>query len=97
MERRKARTLQKRIAKQQELLSKEGRELSSKSFACIPDAERALGDLQDKASKLGFATERGVETVVNLSYPHKGRPRKGVSRDMQIMSYRVTPKWMWMD
>jgi transposase len=77
LEKRKEKTLKKRLAKQQESLSKEARELSARSFACVPDAERALGDLQVKAAKLGFATEGGVETSVVLSYPHKGRPRKG--------------------
>ncbi len=77
LEKRKAKTLQKRIARQQESLSKEARELLAQSFACVPDAERALGDLKDKAERLGFAAEGTVETVVDLSYPHKGRPRKG--------------------
>ena len=91
LEKRKAKTLQKRTAKQQESLAKDARELSAQSFACIPDAERALGDLQGKASKLGFATEGGVEASVDLSYPHKGRPRK---REEPIASttYRTSLK-----
>ena len=77
LEMRKAKTLQKRIAKQQESLAKDARELSAQSFACAPDAQRALGDLKEKARRLGFVSEGTVETVVDLSYPHKGRPRKG--------------------
>ena len=76
LEKRKAKTLQKRIAKQRESLSKEARELLAKRFACAPDARKALDELQDKASKLGFMTEGKVETVIDLSYPHQGRPRK---------------------
>jgi transposase len=75
LEKRKEKTLQKRLAKQQEQLSKEARELSARSFACVPDAARALGDLQDKTSKLGFTTEGGVETVVD---PIRDAPAKGM-------------------
>jgi transposase len=51
LEKRKEKTLQKRLAKQREALSKEARELFAQSFACAPDAERALGDLQDQAQR----------------------------------------------
>jgi transposase len=91
LEKRKAKTLQKRTAKQQELLAKEARELSAQSFACAPDADRALGGLQDKASKLGFTTEGEVETIVDLSYSHKGRPRKG-EEPIASTTYRASLK-----
>jgi transposase len=91
LEKRKEKTLKKRLAKQQESLSKVARELSAQSFACVPDAARALKDLQDKASKLGFATEGGVETFVELSYPHKGRPRKG-EEPIASTTYRTSLK-----
>lgn len=80
----KEKTLKKRIAKQKEELEKLAKELARQRFACIPDAERALKSLQEKAEAMGFATQGEIKLEEKRSYSGKGRPRKGEQPEVSV-------------
>jgi len=74
---RKEKSLKKRVAKWKKDLEKQARELVTQHFVCEPDALAALEKFQSKAAKMGFEVQGKVKLDEKLSYPHKGRPRKG--------------------
>jgi transposase len=89
LEKTKAKTLDRRIKRQQEELTKEAKELSAKDFACDADARSALDELTAKVSALGFQVQGSILKEETASYPHKGRPRKGEQPTVNT-SYHVS-------
>jgi transposase len=78
LEKRKEKTLLRRIKLQKEELEKEARKLSQRDFACEPDAKSAMDELMARASAFGFQVQEGTALKEETaSYAHKGRPRKG--------------------
>jgi transposase len=77
LEKRKEKTLARRISVQKEELEKEAKALATKDYACEPDACSAMEELVAKAAALGFQVQGATLKEETSSYSHKGRPRKG--------------------
>lgn len=77
LEKRKEKTLARRISIQKEELEKEAKALATKDYACEPDACSAMEELVAKAAALGFQVQGETVKEETSSYSHKGRPRKG--------------------
>ena len=77
LETQKEKTLQKRIEKQKEDLTKQSKTLAAKPFACEPDAQTALAAFIKAVHHKGFEIQGTVETSIIKSYAHRGRPRDG--------------------
>ncbi|AFV10388.1 hypothetical protein Tph_c01400 [Thermacetogenium phaeum DSM 12270] len=86
LEVKKEKTLKKRIAKQKEELEKSAKELARQRFACIPDAERALKSLQEKAEAMGFATQDEIKLEENVPIPARAAPRRGNNRKSLLLT-----------
>ena len=77
LEAQKAKTLQKRIGKQKEELTKQSKGLKTKAFACEPDAQAALAVFLQECQQKGFEVQGTVQSCVKKSYGHRGKPRNG--------------------
>ena len=80
---REEKTLQKKLIKQEDALTKSLRQFSSEMFVCEKDAQKAF-DKQQKAQTLFTLTS----TIVAVEqYAHAGRPKAGEIK--QCIGYRV--------
>jgi transposase len=77
LETQKEKTLQKRIGKQKEELTKQSKGLKIKAFACEPDAQAALAVFLQECQQKGFEVQGTVQSCVKKSYGHRGKPRNG--------------------
>lgn len=73
----KLKTLDKKITKSKEVLSKEAKKLEKKEFACLKDAQREKTSFEIYVKNQGFKLESTIEEITKTVYSGKGRPKKG--------------------
>lgn len=84
LETQKEKTVLKRMAKTKEQLDKQAAKLQRESFACEPDAVKAMQSFLNEANKQGFDAQGSIEVKTVASYKKKGRPKTNQEPEVTV-------------
>ena len=84
LENQKEKTVLKRMAKAKEQLQKQAAKLERESFACEPDALKAMQSFLNEAAKQGFDAQGSVEVKTASSYKKRGRPKNNQEPEVTV-------------